>query len=270
MKIAVSGKGGTGKTVICSNLAKLYAKWGYKVYAIDADPDGNLGVSLGMSLDSAETLKPIFDMREYLDDKDGDGELYLVPSNSIMANSNSHENPNAYVDSAVADRFSCCINDINFFRMSSVKSGGSTCYCRENSFLKAVIKSLVLNDREVAVLDMCAGIEHLVRGVSQGIDTMLIVTDASRKSVETARTIEKLSLQLGIKNIRFIGNRIRSEKEEIYLKTCFSRNELIGVIHYSEKISNIAMGFTGYDANLDNSEIEIALDKIVAPFTNNE
>ena len=247
MKIAVSGKGGTGKTTVASNLAKVFAKRGYYVFAVDADPVSSLGPALGLLAEQMDTIKPIIDMREFIDDMEGDGALYLI-------------NPDV---SEIADKFSLSIGPIKYLRMGGIKAGGSSCYCREHSFLKSIINSLTLDSKDVVILDMSAGIEHLTRGTAQGADLMLIVTEAGRSSVDTARSIEKLSLQLGIKQIRFIGNRVKSEKEELFLRANFSRSELIGIIHNSESISDKAMGITCMGPDPDNPEIEAILDRIV-------
>ena len=248
MRIAVLGKGGAGKTTVCSNLAKLYRKWGFGVYAVDADPVGGLGAALGISQEQLESVKPIYDMREFIDDSNSDGALYLLSPDVSEASGN----------------FSLSTDGITFLRMASTKTGGSGCYCKENAFLKALLNSLVLKENEVAVLDMCAGIEPLTRGVVQGADLALVVTEPGRKSVDIAMSIRKLSQQLGVKDIRFIGNKVRREKEEVFIKASFPKNELIGAIQYIDGIADRAMGIAKASADLDNPAFEIALDRIVA------
>ena len=247
LKIAVSGKGGVGKTTVSSNLAKLFAQRGYNVYAVDADPDSSLGLALGISGSELETVKPIIDMREFIDNSTGDGALYLL-------------NPDV---SSIADQFSIPVGGIKFLRMGGIKTGGSSCYCRENNFLKALVNSLLLDVQDVVILDMSAGIEHLTRGTAKGVDLMLIVTEPGKSSVETARNVQKLSNQLDIKNIKFVGNKVRNEKEELFLKANFPKDELLGLIHYSEGISDKAMGLLDMDMEPDNAEIKEILEKLV-------
>ena len=248
MKIAVSGKGGVGKTTVSSNLAKLFSKKGYNVFAVDADPDSSLGLALGISNGEMEEIKPIIDMREFIDNTAGDGALYLL-------------NPDV---SDIADRFSIQVGGIKFLRMGGIKTGGSSCYCRENNFLKALVNSLLLDVKDVVILDMSAGIEHLTRGTAKGVDLMLIVTEPGKSSVETARNVRKLSNQLDIENVKFIGNKVRNEKEALFLKANFPKDELLGLIHYSEEISDKAMGLMDMDMEPDNAEIEGILEKVVA------
>lgn len=148
MKIAVSGKGGVGKTTISAYFAKRFAKEGYQVYAVDADPDLSLGTVLGIENSDIANLKPIVDMRDVIAAKSGGG--------------GSFYSLNPDVDD-VLDEYAINLGNIKFFKMGAVKQGGSSCYCRENSFLNSLMNSLLLKKNDVVVLDMGAGIEHLTR-----------------------------------------------------------------------------------------------------------
>lgn len=249
MKIAVSGKGGVGKTTVSANLAKIFAARGYNVYAVDADPDSSLGLALGIDDETLSKIKPVIEMREVIGDKMGDGALYTL-------------NP---LVNDVADKFSIGINGIKFLRMGGVKKGGSDCYCRENTFLKAIVNSLLLDTKDVVILDMGAGIEHLTRGTSRGVDLMVIVTEPGKSSVQTARVVEQLAKDLHIKEIRFIANKIRTDKEEAFIRENFKPEELLGVIHYDEAISEKSMGLAENSEKTDNKEIENILLKIIKP-----
>jgi len=245
MKIAVSGKGGTGKTTVSSNLAKFYAKQGFSVYAVDADVDSNLGLALDLSEDELNKIKPLIEMKELIGSLSGDGALYTL-------------NPD--VNSIVAD-YSIETGGIRFLRMGGVKKGGSACYCRENSFLKAVVNSLIMDSNDIVILDMGAGIEHLTRGTSAGVDLMLVLTEPGRASVQTARTVEKLTRELGITNIRFIANKLRTEKEKEFILSNFTPAELIGILSYDEVIAEKAMGYDVPDLS-GNKELEELLYRI--------
>jgi CO dehydrogenase maturation factor len=247
MKIAVSGKGGVGKTTISANLAKIFAKRGFNVYAVDADPDSSLGLALGIDEKELLKVKPVIEMREFIGEKIGDGAFYTL-------------NP---LVNDIADKFSICINGIKFLRMGGIKQGGSDCYCRENTFLKAMVNSLLLDTKDVVILDMGAGIEHLTRGTSRGVNLMLIVTEPGKSSVQTAKLVEKLALDLEIKNIKFIANKIRTEKEERFIKENFDNEQLLGVIHYDEQISEKSMGINIAPEKIDNEELEIMLNTLI-------
>lgn len=152
MRIAVSGKGGVGKTTISAYLSKKFAQDGYRVYAVDADPDVSLGTVLRLESNQVINLKPIVDMREVIAAKSGGGGAYY--------------SLNPEVDD-ILNQYSIEIGNINFFKIGAVKQGGSSCYCQENSFLNSLMNSLLLNKEDVVVLDTGSVIEHLTRGTQK-------------------------------------------------------------------------------------------------------
>lgn len=248
MKIAVSGKGGVGKTTISSNLAKIFAGKGYNVYAVDADPDTSLGLALGIDEKVLANIKPIIEMRDFIGSSIGDGALYTL---NPMVND-------------VVDKFSVpAAGGIKFLRMGGVKQGGSDCYCRENTYLKAIVNSLLLDTKDVVILDMGAGIEHLTRGTSKGVDLMIIVTEPGKSSVQTARVVEKLARDLAVENVKFIANKIHTDREEAFIKESFKPEELLGMVHYDEAISEKSMGLLENTETADNKELEEILTKII-------
>lgn len=248
MKIAVSGKGGVGKTTISANLARLFARKGYNVYAVDADPDSSLGLSLGIDEEQLARIKPLIEMQELIGDVTGDGAFYTL-------------NPRV---NDIADKFSINIGGIKFLRMGGIKKGGSACYCRENNFLRAVVNSLLLDTKDIVIMDMGAGIEHLTRGTAQGMDLMIIVTEPGKSSVNTARVVEKLAKEVSVKSVRFIANKVRNENEEAFIKKNFSGQELVGIVHFDERIAASSMEpEMGQDTMPDNEEIEKILSGIL-------
>jgi len=247
MKIAISGKGGVGKTTISANLAKMFVQRGYNVYAVDADPDSSLGLALGIDDDALENIKPLIEMKDFIGEKVGEGAFFTL-------------NP---LVNDVVEKFSEKINGINFLKMGGIKKGGSECYCRENTFLKSVVNSLLLDIKDIVILDMGAGIEHLTRGTSSGVDLMLIITESGKSSVQTARVVENLSKELRIEQIKFIANKIRTENEAKFIKDNFNDSELAGIIHYDEPISERSMGIIENSKFVDNKEIESVLSQIV-------
>ena len=246
MKIAVSGKGGVGKTTISSNLAKFFQKQGFQVYAVDADADSNLGLALDISEEELSEIKPMIEMKEMIESFSGDGAFYTL-------------NPDV---SSIIRGYSIDADGILFLRMGGVKKGGSACYCRENSFLKALVNSLIMDTRDIVILDMGAGIEHLTRGTSSGVDLMLVVTEPGKASVQTARTVEGLAKELGIKDIRFIANKIRSEKEKEFIESHFKPDELLGILSFDAAIAEKAMGFGIAPDTEQNQELETLLQRI--------
>lgn len=227
MKIAVSGKGGVGKTTVSASLAKLFASNGHRVFAVDGDPDSSLGSALGFSDHVLAEVVPLIDMQDVIKDRisQGGGAYYSL---------------NPQVDD-ILEQYSLKQGNIQFLRMGGVKQGGSSCYCRENTFLHAVVDSLLLEQDDVVILDMGAGIEHLTRGTSKGVDMMIVVTEPTRTSVQTAKVVQKLAQDIGVEVIKVIGNKIRSPKEEAFLREQFTAQELLGLIHFDDVMLDVAL-----------------------------
>jgi len=245
LKIAVSGKGGVGKTSVSAALTRLFARNGYKVIAVDADPDASLGISLGISDEELAKIVPLSEMEDVIKKKSAGGGAYYAL--------------NPQVDD-VLEEYSFNLGNIKFLRMGAIKPGGSACYCKENTFLYAVIDALILDQDDVVILDMGAGIEHLTRGTSKGMDLMIIVTEPSKTSVQTAGVVKKLSQDLGIESIKFIANKVRSPKEAEFIKQQFAADELLGVIEFDNEFLDAALGEAGQD--IITSTFETNVEKI--------
>jgi len=245
MKIAISGKGGVGKTTFAANLARWLSRKGVTVLAVDADPDASLGTVMGISEEVLADLKPIVDMKELIEERmGGSGAFYAL-------------NPN--VDD-ILDDYCVSLGTLRFFRMGNIKGGGTSCYCKENSFLQALVNSLILGEKDTVILDMGAGIEQLTRGTAQGVDVLVIVTEPSKVSVQTVKVIQKLALELGIPRVVVIGNKVRNPKDENFLRDHFSSKELIGIVPYSDEL--LEMSITTGSEELPGGSLSVQLNKI--------
>lgn len=240
MKMAVSGKGGVGKTTISASLALIFAKHGYRVYVIDADPDANLASILGIEGE----IRPLIDLEEVIKDKvGGEGGLFSL-------NPDLHD---------VLEEYSLEKEGIHFLQMGELKKASTSCYCRENSFLRSIMDTLLFERDEVVILDMGAGIEHLTRGTSRGVDVMLVITETGKISRETALKVKKLALEGGIPQVRFVGNKVRGPKEESILSQEFG-GDLLGTIPYKESLAYESL--TGEEPYLL-KEVEILYKKLL-------
>jgi len=223
MKIAISGKGGVGKTLLVSLLAGIFADSGYSVIAIDADPDANLATSLGFH--DAAKITPISDMKE----------LIAKRTETGAGKSGSYFKINPRVDD-IPEKYSVKHGNVRLLVMGQVKQGGSGCYCPENALLAALLAHLLIARDEVVILDMAAGIEHLGRGTAKAVDKLIVVVEPGRGSIETAYRIEKLAKDIGLTNIALVGNKINNQAEKDFLTSSLKGFDFLGFIPYDAAI----------------------------------
>jgi CO dehydrogenase maturation factor len=223
MKIAISGKGGVGKTLLASLLARIFAESGYSVIAIDADPDANLAATLGFP--DAGKVTPISEMKELIEErtetKPGKAGLYFKI--------------NPKVDD-LPEKYSLKHDNIRLLVMGPVKRGGTGCYCPENALLAALITHLLIARDEVVILDMAAGIEHLSRGTARAVDKLIVVVEPRRGSIETAYRIDKLAKDIGLGNIALVANKVHSQSEREFITSGLKGFEFLGFIPYDQAI----------------------------------
>ena len=225
MKIAVSGKGGTGKTTIAAILVNFFKENGYEVLAVDADPDANLAEALGADREQLASLSPISAQRKLIEARTGAkprqfGQLFKL-------------NPTV---SDIPENFSINICGIKLLVMGRIDRGGEGCACPENVLLRSLLSEILLNRNEIILVDMEAGIEHLGRATAKSLDTMLIVTEPGLRSLQTAKTIMRLGRDIGIKNFGIIGNKIRRKDQADWIQNHFAPDRYFGRISYSESL----------------------------------
>lgn len=223
MKIAVSGKGGVGKTTFSSFLIKALAENGKKVLAIDADPDANLAQALGVEKNAEIT--PISEMKEIIEER----------TEAKTGTMGSFFKLNPKVDD-LPEKLSIKLDNIKLMVLGGVKTGGSGCICPESTMLKALVRHIVLARDEAVVLDMEAGLEHLGRGTAMAVDRLIVVVEPGRRSVETAHHIMQLAGDIGIKKLSFVGNKIRSEKDREFFKEYMPDFDFLGYIPFAGEI----------------------------------
>ncbi len=206
-KIAITGKGGVGKTTLAALLAHIYVKTGQSVIAIDADPAASLAYALGIPEALAAQIKPIAKMEELIYERTG----------AKPGTSGGFFKINPRVDD-IPDRFSVLHRGIRLLQLGTVSTGGSGCICPESAVLKSLVTYAILYRDEVMILDMEAGIEHLGRATAGGGDAFLIVVEPGRRSLSTAQNIHHLAADIGVKHCYVVGNKVRNKTDRDYIR----------------------------------------------------
>ncbi len=224
MKIAISGKGGVGKTTLSSSLARLWAAEGRRVIAIDADPDANLAIALGADPALAAACTPLTQMDDLIEERTG-----AAPGKGGMF----RLNPDV---SDVVDTCGTDIDGVTLLRMGTVERGGSGCMCSEGTFLKAFMRHLLIERTDVAILDMEAGLEHLGRGTAENVDLFVVVVEPGGRAVQTAHAVRSLARDIGVSDVVAVGNRVRDAEDIEFLVGALGDIELLGTLPDSDNI----------------------------------
>lgn len=235
MKLAITGKGGVGKTTLSSTLARLYADEGRQVLAADVDPDANLGLALGLSQEEVDKIIPISKMRTLVEERTGANEA------------NKFFKLNPYV-ADIPEKYAKEINGVKLLVMGTVDVGGSGCVCPEHVMLKAILSSLTYRKDDVVIMDMEAGLEHLGRGTAANMDQFIVVVEPGARSVQTYGNVKRLASDLGVKRVRVVANKIRDAKDEEFIRSAVPAEDFLGFIHYNPDIMDAdRQGKSPYD-----------------------
>ena len=223
MKVAITGKGGVGKTTFASTLCRLYAAEGRNVLAADVDPDANLGLALGFTEEEVNAIVPISKMRKLVEERTGANEL----NKFFKLNPQVGDIPDTYAKE---------INGVKLLVMGTVETGGSGCVCPEHVMLKAILSNLVFRKDDVVIMDMEAGLEHLGRGTASCMDQFIVVIEPGARSIQTYGKVKELAADLGITRVRVVANKVRDEHDEEYIKARIPEEDLLGFIHYNAEV----------------------------------
>lgn len=223
MKIAVTGKGGVGKTTLSAILARLYAQQGKGVLTADVDPDANLGAALGFTQEEIDSITPISRMTDLIAERTGAtketfGKFFRI---------------NPRVDD-IPDRFSLEKHGVKLLVMGTVDNAGNGCVCPENVMIKRILSHLVLRRDEVVIMDMEAGLEHLARGTTDFVDRFIVVIEPGERSIQTYRKVKSLAQELGVNRVSVVANKIRSEADREFVSQRIPESELLGFISYND------------------------------------
>ncbi|MGB5986734.1 MAG: carbon monoxide dehydrogenase accessory protein CooC [Desulfobacterales bacterium] len=249
MKIAVSGKGGVGKTTFAALLIRALNAQGKHVLAIDADPDANLAAAVGIGGD--EEITPISEMKDLIHERTG----------AQPGTVGGFFKLNPKVDD-LPEALSARLENIKLMRLGGIKKGGAGCICPESALLRALVMHIVLARNEVVVMDMEAGIEHLGRATAQAVDKLIVVVEPGRRSIDTAGHIKELAGQIGLTRIFMVGNKIRGASDQDFLQKQLIDFEFLGFLPYDSALIEADLaGVSPYDSD---SAAKSQLAQIVA------
>jgi len=223
MKLAVSGKGGVGKTTFSSLLIRNFNELGKRVLAIDADPDANLAAGIG--IENAAEIVPIAEMKELVSERTG----------AQPGTIGGFFKLNPKVDD-LPEALSVNFENIKLMRLGGIQKGGSGCICPESTLLRALVMHIVLARDEVVVMDMEAGIEHLGRATAKAVDKLIVVVEPGRRSIDTAGHIRQLAAEIGLNSIAVVGNKIRGPQDRDFLETHLPDFEFLGFLPYDDTL----------------------------------
>ncbi|MBB3104159.1 AAA family ATPase [Azomonas macrocytogenes] len=223
LKIAISGKGGVGKTTLTGLLAHHYARQGRRVLAIDADPSPCLGPALGFADSALYDLSPISEMTDLIaertgsDPRSGGGGMFKL-------------NPKV---ADIPDRFSASLGNIRLLLLGAVQKGGSGCICPASTLLKQLVRHVLLDRDEVVLLDLYAGVEHLGRGTAEAVDVMLAVAEPTNRSMRTVRQVQVLARDIGIDKLMLVGNKLAGPEDRAFFQDASGNIPLAGCLELS-------------------------------------
>ena len=225
MKLAISGKGGVGKSTVAAGLALLLAERGSRVVALDADPDANLASALGLPASLRERIVPLAKHRELIEQRTGAkvrqyGQMFKL-------------NPEV---ADIVPGYAVEHHGVALLVVGAIERGGSGCACPEGVLIRALVADLVLRRDDALIMDMEAGLEHLGRSTVSGVDTMLVVVEPGQKSIDSALRIEAMCSDIGLKRVAFVANRVTSPGDERFVTERLAPRTLLGALPSSEVV----------------------------------
>jgi CO dehydrogenase maturation factor len=258
MKLAITGKGGVGKTTLTALLAQTYADQGVQVLAVDVDPSPCLAGALGFPESLREKLTPIVEMDELIEERTG----------AKPGTTGGFFTLNPRVDD-IPERFSVLNRGVKLLEMGAVETGGSGCICPESAMLKTLVTHLLFRKDDLLILDMYAGVEHLGRATVDFVDALIVVVEPTRRSLGTAAQIKKLALDIGLTRLWLVGNKVRNPEEEEFIRKKTPGLPVLGILYADlavQEADRIGVAVYDYVPKLRESALKIAeeLNKLAA------
>ncbi len=228
IKLAITGKGGVGKTTVAALMCRALSQEGYRVVAVDADPDANLSSALGFP--EHIEITPLVEMKELIEERTG------APAGSSGAVFKLNPKVDDLPEKLWKER-----DGIRLLLMGTVQHGGHGCMCPEGAMLKSMIQNLLLFRKEAVVMDMEAGIEHLGRATAQAVDRLVVVVEPGKRSIETARKIKELAEDIHLSKVSLVANKVRSEEDKSFLREHTTGLDLLGFLPFDDAIMQADM-----------------------------
>ncbi len=188
MKLAVAGKGGVGKTSVTVWLADYLGRQGEEVWLVDADTALSLGQALG--LPESEVPPPLILEKDLIRERVGEGFIHLNPA--------VHDLP---------ERLSKTVGNLHLLVMGTITIAGGGCACSPNALLKALLAHLIMERHQWVIVDLEAGVEHLGRGTVESVNGLVVVSEPSARSLQTAARISSLAREMGLPRQALVVNR---------------------------------------------------------------
>lgn len=215
MRVAVAGKGGAGKTTIAATLARLAARDGGPVLALDADSNPNLAIALGLAPDTeVPTLPPGIVSRRF------DGPALRTSLDEVV-DTHTVAGPDG----------------VRLALMGMPTHAEEGCMCAAHATVAAVLADAGAPPR-VTVLDLEASPEHFSRGTARHVDALLLVAEPYYRSLETVRRMAELAAQLPIPRIGVVANKLRSDDDRDAIAAFCERHELelLAAVPWSDEV----------------------------------
>ncbi len=254
MKVAISGKGGVGKTTLAGVMARILGERGHKVLAIDADPDSNLGSAIGFTPDEVGRVQPLAGMEDFIEERTG----------AKKGQYGTFFKLNPKVDD-IPEKFAIEKDGVKLVVLGSILQGGGGCFCAENVILRSFLSHVLIERDEYVIVDMEAGLEHLGRGTTEYMDALIIVVEPGQRSFQTAHQVKKLAADLGIRNVFIVGNKVTGDEDVTLMKQNLAEFPLLGFIGHNVKIMEAdKKGLSPYDID-ERTRLEVGaiVDELV-------
>ena len=250
-KIAITGKGGVGKTFIAGTLACTFAASELKTIAIDADTSPNLALTLGMTPDEAAMILPVAENEKLIEEK------------------TKTEYPGVFklsytVDDIVSGQAVVTPCGVQLLVMGMVRVMGAGCACPAHSLIRMLMSHLIVERDEVVILDMEAGVEHLGRGTAKNVDIMLIVTDAHQASLITAGRIADLASSAGIPRIGYVANRVTGPDVGAHIKAAAAEHGVVVIAEVPYDPNVVTAGMVGKSPVRENGYVAVSAVQALA------